>query len=141
MSIGGHGLDAMKESHMRKDDHFMGCLKYPIGIAVAQEPLNDKQKMTADSKDDQNTDTERSGGGPLLYVCDGENTRIVVFDAITGEAIRTIRNGDDVGVVNFVKTINITSKGIVYIHEFKSYLICILSANRFLHTLHFSLFN
>ena len=141
MSIGGHGLDAMKESHMRKDDHFMGCLKYPIGIAVAQEPLNDKQKMTADSKDDQNTDTERSGGGPLLYVCDGENTRIVVFDAITGEAIRTIRNGDDVGVVNFVQTINITSKGIVYVYEFKSYSTCILSANKFVYTLYSSLFN
>ena len=139
MSIGGNGLDAMKESHMRKDDHFMGCLKYPIGIAVAQEPLNDKQKMTADSKDDQNT--ERSGGRPLLYVCDGENTRIVVFDAITGEAIRTIRNGDDVGVVNFVQTINITSKGIVYVYEFKSYSTCILSANKFVYTLYSSLFN
>ena len=84
---------------LRNDDQYMGYLKYPIGIAIAREqPSSDRPENRA-----------------LLYVCDGENARIVVFDAITGEAIRTIRNGDDVGVVNFVKTMNVTSNGTIYL--------------------------
>ena len=84
-----------RDTFLRNDDQYMGYLKYPIGIAIAQE------QSSPDGSEDN----------ALLYVCDGENTRIVVFDAITGEAIRTIRNGDDVGVVNFVMTSNVISNG------------------------------
>ena len=109
LNVGGY--EAMRrDSFLRNDDQYMGCLKYPIGIAVAQEPTS-----TGDGEQDVSSNA-RDGGGPLLYVCDGDNTRIVVFDAITGDAIRTIRNGDDAGVVNFVKTMNVNSNGInVYI--------------------------
>ena len=85
----GEDLSHLAVNRSKKPKLPLGALNYPLGIHILQPVSN--------------------GLDPLLYVCDG-NSQIVVFNAITGEPIRSVQNKAETFSFDFVHAHSTTVK-------------------------------